>query len=105
MFKKYYQPLLIIIITSLSQGCHSSNVRNRSLTYFTSCHSVEIRYDLDLSIKNNLYLLDELSVSLIQDSTRSECGYKFQSGEETKIINTVMTDVDLMYELKGFFKK
>lgn len=105
MFKGYYRLLLIIMVASHFQGCHSRNNNHRSLTYFTGCQNFEIQYDLSLSIENNLSLLDELNVSLIHDSTRIECGYKFQFGEESRIINSVMTDVDLMLELKGFFKK
>jgi len=83
-------------------GILSHSYRIKSLSLF-HCSDVEADQDIIRSVKN---IKNQLSNSQIiwKEEKDDRCGYLLKFGEREKLIEGVMTDVDLWMELKDFFE-
>lgn len=100
--KPPFRFFLMIAISTLSFNCQRNQHRQIQVNY--GCDNIEILQDIDLSINNNEALFTDLNIKIVIDTTNSNCGYIFKKGSETKEINSVLTDVDLMMEVKRYYK-
>ena len=67
------------------------------------CESVDSTQDLELSLENNNETLKELKIEVTRDTLSTDCGYLLQKEGQEHKIKSVLTDIDLMFELKAFF--
>jgi len=83
-------------------GLLGHSYRSKSLTLF-HCTDGEADQDLIRSVNN---IKNQLSNSQIiwKEEKDDKCGYLLKFGEREKLIEGVMTDVDLWMELKDFFE-
>ena len=100
--KSLFQIFLIIGLSIFSFKCQRNHHRQIQVNY--GCDNIEILRDIDISINNNEALFTELDIEIVIDTTNNDCGYILKKGSETIEINSVLTDVDLMMEVKRYFK-
>jgi hypothetical protein len=83
-------------------GCSKTNNRFEVVALL-GCESVDSVQDLELSIENNKEIFENLNIEITRDSLSFDCGYLFKKNTEENLIRSVLTDIDLMQEVKNFF--
>lgn len=66
------------------------------------CETVDSIQDLELSLENNKEILEELKIEIIRDTLSTDCGYLLKKEGQEHEVKSVLTDIDLMLELKKF---
>ncbi|KYG81396.1 hypothetical protein EV198_1570 [Roseivirga ehrenbergii] len=89
---------LALLLTGCSKPSH-----NYKIIALLGCESIDSIQDLELSLKNNNETFQELKVKVIRDTLSADCGYLLQKEDKEHKIKSVLTDIDLMFELKAFF--
>mgnify|MGYP003639700124 FL=1 len=94
--------LKFVFIALLLLGCSKPD-HSYEVIALLGCESVDSIQDLELSLENNNETLKELKIEVIRDTLSTDCGYLLQKEGKEQKIKSVLTDIDLMFELKAFF--
>ncbi len=105
--KKMKKIVIILAIVLLTTFCQSNNKNieiNRTITILKGCSDIEVLSDLNYSVTNIKKYLEKNKIEIILDEKTDECGYLLVSKDRSKKISSVLTDVDLLEEVKSFYK-
>lgn len=89
----------VLILTIFLYGCKNSD--ERKIVVYTNCNNIETYSDLNLSINNDFIKNENIELEI--DTIKNLCGYKLIKGNNSKNIDNVMTDYDLMLEITEFY--
>ncbi len=94
---------LVLIPSCQNQNDTKEGAYIRSVTILLGCNDVEVTSDLKYSVENISAYLKQNKIKLVVDEKKNGCGYLLKDGDRINKIESALTDLDLIGELKSFF--
>lgn len=101
--KKNFTIIFVVVLVFALTFCLIKNQTCKSITVYINCESPEISSDLMYSLNKITADIEKKGVLVKLDSIQKSCGYLFTDGNRTKIINSALTDIELLQEIDNFF--